>query len=98
MVGGGFAGFHAARALHRRLGTAAEIVPVNPTDYFLYVGGSVNRLLPIPGVAEHAHGFRNLAEAVRRRRGDEGPVRGGGVPSAGFEPATHGLGNRCSIP
>ena len=22
----------------------------------------------------------------------------GGVPPAGFEPATHGLGNRCSIP
>jgi NADH:ubiquinone reductase (H+-translocating) len=129
IVGGGFAGFHAARALSRlakRL--AIEVVLVNPTDYFLYLPllpevaagildprrvsvplaatlpgvrlvlgtvdgvdlnarrvalgdpegqrrtvaydrlllatGSVNRLLPIPGVAEHAHGFRSLAEAL----------------------------------
>ncbi len=26
--------------------------------------GSVNKLLPVPGVAEHAHGFRNVAEAL----------------------------------
>jgi NADH dehydrogenase len=131
VVGGGFAGFHAARVLHRRLGAAVEVVLVNPTDYFLYVPllpevaagildprriavslpatlpevrlavgtvrridhagravtyrdpdgrdqpmeydqllltcGSVNKLLPIPGVSEHAHGFRNLAEAVYLR-------------------------------
>jgi NADH dehydrogenase len=35
VVGGGFAGYHAARALCRRLGDAAEVVLVNPTDYFL---------------------------------------------------------------
>jgi NADH:ubiquinone reductase (H+-translocating) len=29
--------------------------------------GSVNKLLPIPGVAEHAHGFRSLAEALYLR-------------------------------
>ena len=131
MVGAGFAGFHAARTLHRRLRGSAEVVLVNPTDYFLYVPllpevagrhprpaadrgvaaatlpevrlavgtvhdidlpartvtyrdpdgrdqrldydhllitcGSVNKLLPIPGVSEHAHGFRNLAEAVYLR-------------------------------
>jgi NADH dehydrogenase len=128
VVGAGFAGFNAARTLHRRLRGAAEIVVINPTDYFLYVPllpevtagildprriavplasalpevrlaigtvhdvdhpgravtyrdpdgrdqrldydhllvtvGSVNKLLPIPGVNEHAHGYRNLAEAV----------------------------------
>ena len=131
VVGAGFAGFNAARALHRRLQASAEVVVVNPTDYFLYVPllpevaagildprrvavplasalpevrlavgtvhgidhpgravtyrdpdgrdrrleydhllitcGSVNKLLPIPGVAMHAHGFRNLAEAVYLR-------------------------------
>jgi len=129
IVGGGFAGFHAARALSRLAkGLDVEVVLINPTDYFLYlpllpevaagildprwvsvplaatlpgvrlvlgtvegvdldhqrvglvdsegnrrmVGydrlllatGSVNRLLPIPGVAEHAHGFRSIAEAL----------------------------------
>ncbi|HSU07813.1 MAG TPA: NAD(P)/FAD-dependent oxidoreductase [Pseudonocardia sp.] len=131
VVGGGFAGFHAARNLTKRLGATAEIVLVNSTDYFLYlpllpevaagvleprriavplaaslpgvrvvlgevddidlaqkrVGwsdpeggrdaitydrlllavGSVNKLLPIPGVAEHAHGFRGLPEALYLR-------------------------------
>jgi NADH dehydrogenase len=131
VVGGGFAGFHAARSLSKRLGDDAEIVLISSTDYFLYlpllpevaagvleprrvavalsaslpkvrvilgevdhvdvdarrVGwkdpdgdrgsitydrllltvGSVNKLLPIPGVAEHAHGFRTLAEAMYLR-------------------------------
>jgi NADH dehydrogenase len=128
IVGAGFAGFHAARRLSRSTRGAAEIMLVNPTDYFLYlpllpevaggvldprrvtvsliatlrgvrlvlgeavhvdigrrlvhyvdpegdpgeVGydrlvvavGSVNKLLPIPGVAEHAHGFRGVPEAL----------------------------------
>lgn len=131
IVGGGFAGYHAARSLRRRLGGAADIVVLNPTDYFLYlpllpevaVGlldprritvsipgtlpdvrlvlgsvdgvdlaerrlryadpegrrgslsydtllmttGSVDKLLPIPGVAENAHGFRDVAEALYLR-------------------------------
>jgi NADH:ubiquinone reductase (H+-translocating) len=131
IVGGGFAGHSAARSLAKRVGDAAEIVLVNPTDYFLYlpllpevaagvldprritvplaatlpgvrvvlgevdsvdlgerrVGwtdpeggrgeldydrlvvavGSVNKLLPIPGVAEHAHGFRGIPEALYLR-------------------------------
>lgn len=131
VVGGGFAGYHAARTLCRKLRDPAEIVVINPSDYFLYLPllpevaggvldprritvsipgtlpdvrlvlgtvdgldlagrrltyrdperrrreleydrvllttGSVNRLLPIPGVAEHAHGFRNIAEALYLR-------------------------------
>jgi NADH:ubiquinone reductase (H+-translocating) len=131
IVGAGFAGFHAARSLARRIRDAAEIVLVNPTDYFLYLAllpevaggvldprrvavplqsalpgvrvllgtvdrvdlhsrkvglvdpegrrrtlaydrlllaaGSVNKLLPIPGLAEHAHGFRSIAEALYLR-------------------------------
>ncbi|HEX5401469.1 MAG TPA: NAD(P)/FAD-dependent oxidoreductase [Pseudonocardiaceae bacterium] len=133
IVGGGFAGFHAARALIRALPreSGVEVVLVNRTDYFLYLpllpevaaavidprritvslpatlpgvrlalgdvtsvsladhkisyvdpegathaldydrlvlaSGSVNKLLPIPGVAEHAHGFRGVAEALYLR-------------------------------
>ncbi|GEL25905.1 hypothetical protein PSU4_48590 [Pseudonocardia sulfidoxydans NBRC 16205] len=36
-------------------------------DRLVIAAGSVNRLLPIPGVAEHAHGFRGVAEAVYLR-------------------------------
>ena len=131
VVGGGFAGFFAARSLAKKIGDAAEIVLINATDYFLYlpllpevaagvleprrvavplaaslpkvdvvlgevddvdlsgrrVGwvdpdgrrdsitydrllltvGSVNKLLPIPGLSEHAHGFRSLPEAMYLR-------------------------------
>ncbi|MBW0105828.1 NAD(P)/FAD-dependent oxidoreductase [Pseudonocardia sp. KRD291] len=131
VLGGGFAGFHAAKNLARRLRGEAEIVLVNSTDYFLYLPllpqvtsgvldprritvplaaslpgvqvrlgevrgvdlddrtvhyadpeggrhdlgydrlvvaiGSVNKLLPIPGVAEHAHGFRGMPEALYLR-------------------------------
>ena len=37
IVGAGFAGFAAARTLSRLARGAAEIVVVNPTDYFLYL-------------------------------------------------------------
>ncbi|MFY1633477.1 NAD(P)/FAD-dependent oxidoreductase [Solwaraspora sp. WMMB335] len=131
IVGAGFAGYQAARTLSRLARGAAEIVLINPTDYFLYVPllpevasgvleprrvtvslpdtlpgvrivlgeidridladrrvgyvdgdgspadmrydrlivsiGSVNKLLPIPGVDEHAHGFRTLPEALYLR-------------------------------
>lgn len=36
-------------------------------DMLILSVGSVNRLLPIPGVAEHAHGFRGLPEALYLR-------------------------------
>jgi NADH dehydrogenase len=32
-------------------------------DRLILTAGSVNKLLPIPGLAEHAHGFRSIAEA-----------------------------------
>lgn len=131
IVGAGFAGYKAAKTLSRTLRGSAEIVLVNPNDYFLYlpllpevaagvleprrvsvslVGtlrgvrlvlgevhgvelgqkkitytdpegndgelsydrlvltvGSVNKLLPIPGVAEHARGFRGMPEALYLR-------------------------------
>ena len=37
IVGGGFAGYHAAKTLCRLARGAAEIVVINPTDYFLYL-------------------------------------------------------------
>src|SRR3954465_27482 len=133
VVGGGFAGFEAARGLVKRLGAAAEIVLINPTNYFLYLpllpevmagvldprriavslaqalpevrlvlarvdsqgiditartvrytdaeshsgkitydrlvlaAGSVNKLLPVPGGGEPAHGFRGIPEAIYLR-------------------------------
>lgn len=130
VVGAGFAGYHAARAL-RHHAKEVDVVLINPTDYFLYLpllpevaagvleprricvslprllpnvelllgkvsgvdlelrevnwldpdgrpgvlsydrlilaAGSVNRLLPIPGVADHAHGFRGISEALYLR-------------------------------
>ncbi|WP_059006070.1 NAD(P)/FAD-dependent oxidoreductase [Streptomyces specialis] len=131
IVGAGFAGYQTARQLSRTVGKHAEIVLLNPTDYFLYVPllpqvaagileprrvtvsltgtlpgtrlvlgeatgvdldgrrvrftgpegregeldydtlvlsvGSVSRLLPIPGVAQYARGFRSLPEALYLR-------------------------------
>jgi NADH dehydrogenase len=131
IVGAGFAGYRTARTLSRLARGRAEIVLLNPTDYFLYLpllpqvaagvleprrvtislsgtlpqvrlvlgeadridldgrqvhytgpegdegtlsydrlvlaAGSVNKLLLIPGVAEHAHGFRGLPEALYLR-------------------------------
>jgi NADH dehydrogenase len=141
IVGGGFAGFHAActvsRLVNRRgrrprwRAERTEIVVINPTDYFplptaaaggggrdprpalrrgapdepragrpadtgtvdevdingrrvgladpeearraasydrlLLTAGSVGKLLPIPGVAEHALGFRSIGEALALR-------------------------------
>jgi NADH dehydrogenase len=131
IVGAGFAGYHVARTLSGLARGRAEVVLVNPTDYFLYLpllpevaagvldprvvtvslpatlpdvrlvlgevdgidldhhrvhwvdpedrrgwiaydrlvlaAGSVNKLLPVPGVAEHAHGFRGIPEALYLR-------------------------------
>ena len=131
IVGGGFAGYHAAKSLRKDAGEDVEVVVLNPTDYFLYLpllpevaagildprrvavsipetlrgvrlvlgvatgvdfdtrhvtytdpednehrigydrlvlaAGSVNKLLPIPGVPEYAHGFRGVPEALYLR-------------------------------
>jgi NADH dehydrogenase len=131
IVGSGFGGFYAARALEKRLPAGdAEITLVSPTDHLLYTpllpevaggvldprdvtvplpprlrsrlllgrvddidavartativdaeghprllgwdrlvlaAGSVPRLLPVPGLAEHAIGFKTTAEAVYLR-------------------------------
>ena len=131
IVGAGFAGYHAARTLCRLARGHADIIIVNPTDYFLYLpllpevavglqdprnttvslpdnlpavrlvlgevrgvdfdarqvnyvdaedrdgrlvydrlviaAGSVNKLLPVPGANEHAHGFRGMPEALYLR-------------------------------
>ncbi|RSM57909.1 FAD-dependent oxidoreductase [Amycolatopsis sp. WAC 01376] len=131
VIGGGFAGYNAAKTLLKSVGDDTEIVVLNPTDYFLYLpllpevaagileprrisvsipgtlrgvrlvlgtaksvdfdgrsvsyvdpedrehslgydrlvlaAGSVNKLLPIPGVPEYAHGFRGLPEALYLR-------------------------------
>src|SRR4051812_39906309 len=37
IVGAGFAGFTAARKLSKLAGGSADIVVINPTDYFLYL-------------------------------------------------------------
>jgi NADH dehydrogenase len=131
IVGGGFAGYHAAKSLRKEAGEDVEVILLNPTDYFLYLpllpevaagildprrvavsipetlrgvrlvlgvatgvdfenrtvtytdpeddehrigydrlvlaAGSVNKLLPIPGVPEYAHGFRGVPEALYLR-------------------------------
>ncbi|XVV13206.1 NAD(P)/FAD-dependent oxidoreductase [Actinoplanes sp. CA-131856] len=131
IVGAGFAGFTAARTLSKLARGGAEIIVINPTDYFLYLpllpevaagileprrvtvslaaalpdvkvvlgevdgfdldgrtvsyrdpdggagrigyhrlviaAGSVNKLLPVPGVSEYAHGFRGISEALYLR-------------------------------
>ena len=36
-------------------------------DRLILTAGSVNKLLPIPGVASYAHGFRSIAEALYLR-------------------------------
>jgi NADH dehydrogenase len=38
-----------------------------PFDRLVLAAGSVNKLLPIPGVAEYAHGFRGISEALYLR-------------------------------
>ena len=36
-------------------------------DHLVIAAGSVNKLLPVPGLAEHAHGFRGIPEALYLR-------------------------------
>ena len=53
----------AQRALHRPRGRDRELA----YDRLVLTVGSVNKLLPVPGVAEHAHGFRGMPEALYLR-------------------------------
>ena len=54
---------------------ARHVTVRDPEDNLLTVGydqlvvalGSVNKLLPVPGVTDTAHGFRSLAEAIYLR-------------------------------
>lgn len=36
-------------------------------DRLILTAGSVNKLLPVPGITEYAHGFRSIAEAIYLR-------------------------------
>jgi NADH:ubiquinone reductase (H+-translocating) len=131
IIGGGFAGYQAARRLRHLAGRVAEVVLINATNYLLYLpllpqvagglldprqvavplaprlsgvrlvpghvdgvdlvrrrvryvdfdgdrgevefdrlvvaAGGAHKLLPIPGVTEHAHGFRSIPEALYLR-------------------------------
>lgn len=44
-------------------------------DRLILTAGSVNKLLPIPGVADYAHGFRTVAEAIYLREPAPSPAR-----------------------
>ena len=51
----------------RDLGQPGRRIPVSRYDRIILTAGSVNKLLPIPGVADYAHGFRSIAEALYLR-------------------------------
>ena len=73
VVGGGFAGFHALRYLHRHLPhDSAELLLVNPNDYLLY-----SPLLPevATGVVEARHIAVSLRRTLPRVRLILGRVR-----------------------
>jgi NADH dehydrogenase len=70
------------RAVRRVLGTVQHVDPRQKVvswegpegasgqvryDRLILTAGSVNKLLPIPGLAEYAHGFRSIAEAIYLR-------------------------------
>jgi hypothetical protein len=64
-------------------------------DRLVLAVGGVNKLLPVPGVAEYAHGFRGLPEALYLRvgagcTGTEVAARGSCPPTRWF------VGPRCS--
>ncbi|WP_405911384.1 NAD(P)/FAD-dependent oxidoreductase [Streptomyces longwoodensis] len=61
-------------------------------DRLVLAAGSVNKLLPIPGVAEHAHGFRGLPEALYLR---DHVTRQIELAASGDDPAT--CAARCTF-
>ena len=80
IVGGGFAGYFAARRLCRKLPNEAEVVLLNPKDYFLYLplltGGVAGGILDPRRVDRVDPGARCPRSAGAR-------VRGGPVEEAG---------------
>src|SRR5918997_1206033 len=62
VVGGGYVGLYTALRLQKKLSRGrAEI------DVLVMAAGSVARTLPIPGLAEHGIGFKNVGEAIYLR-------------------------------
>ncbi|MFF6994864.1 NAD(P)/FAD-dependent oxidoreductase [Streptomyces sp. NPDC008313] len=61
-------------------------------DRLVIAAGSVNKLLPIPGVAEHAHGFRGLPEALYLR---DHVIRQVELAAAADDPAS--CASRCTF-
>ncbi|MEU3511669.1 NAD(P)/FAD-dependent oxidoreductase [Streptomyces longwoodensis] len=61
-------------------------------DRLVLAAGSVNKLLPVPGVAEHAHGFRGLPEALYLR---DHVTRQIELAASGDDPAT--CAARCTF-
>jgi NADH dehydrogenase len=56
-------------------------------DRLVLALGSVNKLLPIPGVNEHAHGFRGIAEALYLRDHMTRQIELADLPDDAAEPA-----------
>ncbi|WP_433799322.1 NAD(P)/FAD-dependent oxidoreductase [Actinomycetospora sp. CA-084318] len=81
VVGGGFAGYHAVKALARSVGDTADVVLVSPTNYFLYLpllpevaAGvldprriSVSLAATLPRTVRHAHGEVDDIDLAGRR-------------------------------
>jgi NADH:ubiquinone reductase (H+-translocating) len=64
IAGAGFSGFNAPRERSRLVEGASGQVGY---DWLILTVGSVNALLLIPGLADYAHGFRTVAEAMYLR-------------------------------
>src|ERR687891_541881 len=87
IVGGGFAGHSAARSLAKRIGDAAEIVLINPTDYFLYLP-----LLPEVAAGGAAPG------SGCPRTASPASCRSPGSPSTHTASAASRRGSTCATP
>lgn len=57
---------HAHRTAYVSFGDAGQPEPL-PYDVLVLAPGSVSRVLPIPGLAEHGIGFKTVAEAIHLR-------------------------------
>ena len=72
------------------LDTTGKVATVDAIDGPVEIGyerlvlalGSVSRVLPVPGLAEHGHGFRDLADAIALRNHVLRQLDGQGVATA----------------